>query len=60
MSSEWMTVMLDEIARKKEEESAAQIELERRSGVREVQPSSPDLPGGDVPGDARPDESAHG
>lgn len=30
MSSEWMKVMLDEIARKKAEASQAQIELERR------------------------------
>jgi hypothetical protein len=32
MSSEWMKVMLDEIARKKAEANEAQAELERRGG----------------------------
>jgi hypothetical protein len=32
MSSEWMKVMLDEIARKKSEANEAQAELERRGG----------------------------
>jgi hypothetical protein len=36
MSSEWMKVMLDEIARKKSEASEAQAELERREGEREA------------------------
>jgi hypothetical protein len=30
MSSEWMKVMLDEIARKKTEDEQARVELERR------------------------------
>jgi hypothetical protein len=30
MSSEWMKVMLDEIARKREEAAQAQVELEQR------------------------------
>jgi len=34
MSSEWMKVMLDEIARKKAEASQARIESERRAGLR--------------------------
>lgn len=37
MSSEWMKVMLDEIARKKSEASEAQAELERR-GQEQVNP----------------------
>jgi len=45
MSSEWMKVMLDEIARKKSEASEAQAELERREGEQEANPS----PGGRPP-----------
>jgi hypothetical protein len=33
MSSEWMKVMLDEIARKKSEATEAQAELERREAA---------------------------
>jgi hypothetical protein len=33
MSSEWLKVMLDEIARKKSEANEAQAELERRGGA---------------------------
>ena len=40
MSSEWMKVMLDEIARKKSEASEAQAELERREGEQAANPSS--------------------
>ena len=39
MSSEWMKVMLDEIARKKSEANEAQAELERRGGEQEANPS---------------------
>jgi hypothetical protein len=39
MSSEWMKVMLDEIARKKAEAEQAQIELERRSAEQEGRPA---------------------
>jgi hypothetical protein len=38
MSSEWMKVMLEEIARKKAEAEQAQIELERRREERQTQP----------------------
>ncbi len=43
MSSEWMKVMLDEIARKKTEAEQEQIELERRRTEHEapVAPSAP-------------------
>ena len=40
MSSEWMKVMLDEIARKKSEANEAQAELERREGEREAKAPS--------------------
>jgi hypothetical protein len=40
MSSEWMKVMLDEIARKKAEANEAQAEFERREGEQEANPSS--------------------
>jgi hypothetical protein len=36
MSSEWLKVMLDEIARKKSEANEAQAELERRDGEQEA------------------------
>jgi len=38
MNSDWMKVMLDEIARKKAEADEARIELERRRAEREIQP----------------------
>jgi hypothetical protein len=49
MSSEWMKVMLDEIARKKAEAEQAQEEAERR---RDEQPTPPaaTAPGDDVQG----------
>jgi hypothetical protein len=34
MNSEWMKVMLDEIARKKAEMAQSRIEVERRAGMR--------------------------
>jgi hypothetical protein len=46
MSSEWMKVMLDEIARKKSEANEARAELERR--------------GGEAPAHAAPDKSTRG
>ena len=39
MSSEWMKVMLDEIARKKSEANEAQAELERRGDEQEANPT---------------------
>jgi hypothetical protein len=55
MSSEWMKVMLDEIARKKDEEAEARLELERRlkEGARAPEPPS-DSPGVATPGVATP------
>jgi hypothetical protein len=44
MSSEWMKVMLDEIARKKAEAEQDQIELARRRAEREAAPESPAPP----------------
>lgn len=38
MSSEWMKVMLDEIARKRSEANDAQAESERRRGEGETSP----------------------
>jgi hypothetical protein len=53
MTSEWMKVMLDEIARKKLETSEAQAELERRR--REPETSSPDAASpGTTPGGRPP------
>jgi len=49
MSSEWMKVMLDEIARKKAEAEQAQEESERRR-VEERTPPAANAPGDDVPG----------
>jgi hypothetical protein len=43
MSSEWMKVMLDEIARKKSEAIEAQAELDRRRLDQETSPSSDTL-----------------
>ena len=57
MSSEWMKVMLDEIARKQAEAEQARLELERRGAEQGTQ-SAPNMPAtspGDVlPGDATP------
>ena len=55
MSSEWMKVMLDEIARKKDEEAEARLELERRlkEGARTPEPPS-DSPGVATPGVGTP------
>ena len=67
MSSEWMKVMLDEIARKKAEAEQMRAELERRS--EEAQdavppaaalharqaPSADDAPGDTTPGVATPE-----
>ena len=47
MSSEWMKVMLDEIARKKTEAEQEQLEQERRSVER-----APEPPGAPTPGEA--------
>jgi hypothetical protein len=47
MSSEWMKVMLDEIARKESEAEEARLELERRAAEQGAQPA-PNTPG-DVP-----------
>ena len=44
MSSEWMKVMLEEIARKKEEEAQARLECELRrkeGGCRDPEPPTP-------------------
>jgi hypothetical protein len=46
--SEWMKVMLDEIARKKSEASAAQAEIERR-GREAANPSSEEASAQDAP-----------
>ena len=62
MSSEWLKVMLEEIARKKDEEAQAQLERERRreDGGRAPEPqpdsnSPPDTVGtGDRPTRASP------
>ena len=50
MNSEWMKVMLDEIARKKAEAEQDAAELERRRG------EQPPAAGGPPP--SRPDDSA--
>jgi hypothetical protein len=46
MSSEWMKVMLEEIARKKDEEAQAQLEreLRRKDGAPEPPPDSSSTP----------------
>jgi hypothetical protein len=49
MSSEWMKVMLDEIARKKAEDEQAQAESERRRDEQRSQPPV-NAPGDDAPG----------
>ena len=41
MSSEWMKVMLEEIARKKDEEAQAQLERELRRTDGDVRDSEP-------------------
>jgi hypothetical protein len=40
MSSEWMKVMLDEIARKKAEAEQARLELERRRAEHDAPPAA--------------------
>ena len=54
MSSEWMKVMLDEIARKKDEEAEGRLEreLRRKDGARAPEPP-PDA-------SSPPDAAAHG
>jgi hypothetical protein len=49
MSSEWMKVMLDEIARKKAEAEQDQAEWERRGDEQGKQPAA-NAPGDDVQG----------
>ncbi len=52
MSSEWMKVMLEEIARKKDEEVQAQLERELRrkdGGAPEPPPDSSSPPPGGTP-----------
>jgi len=56
MSSEWMKVMLDEIARKKAQAGEAQAELERR---REEHEAPPAAEVGSA-GSRRPDDPAQG
>jgi hypothetical protein len=47
MSSEWMRVMLDEIARKQAEAEQARLELERRRAEHDALPASkPPVPPG--------------
>jgi hypothetical protein len=41
MSSEWMKVMLEEIARKKAEEAQGRAELERRQAPEPARPPQP-------------------
>ncbi len=41
MSSEWLKVMLDEIARKHAEAEQARLELERRREERDAPPAPP-------------------
>jgi hypothetical protein len=60
MSSEWLKVMLEEIARKKSEANAAQAELERRGGERQVTPSAAKAPAHAASGKATRDESPGG
>jgi hypothetical protein len=49
MTSEWLKVMLEEIARKKAESEAARVEEERRSGpVVESERSAPGKKNGDA------------
>ncbi len=59
MTSEWMRVMLDEIARKKDEARAARIEFDRRAGDGEP-PLPPADPGRSTPGGSAPGGSAPG
>jgi hypothetical protein len=62
MSSEWMKVMLDEIAQKKAAAGQAQIELDRRRAEKEATPTPPsdDVAGAGRPARKRPDDSAQG
>jgi hypothetical protein len=57
MSSEWMKVMLHEIARKKAEAGEAQAELERRRREEHDAPPAETV-GSPAPG--RPDDPAQG
>ncbi len=41
MMSEWMKVMLEEIARKRAEEEQARVELERRRSEQSAPPAAP-------------------
>jgi hypothetical protein len=52
MSSEWLRVMLDEIARKKAESEQARSESQRRTdeAARPGPPSAPELPDDSAPG----------
>ena len=59
MSSEWMKVMLEEIARKKDEEAQAQLERELRrkdGGTPEPPPDSSSPPPGGWPPRGTPPE----
>jgi hypothetical protein len=58
MSSEWMKVMLDEIARKKVQAEQDQIELERRSTEHEGQSAPAASHSRDVGDEGRADDSA--
>jgi hypothetical protein len=49
MSSEWMKVMLDEIARKKDEEAQARLELELRRKEGDGRASEPTAKPGSPP-----------
>jgi hypothetical protein len=58
MSSEWMKVMLDEIARKREEAAQAQVELEQRRKESVERAAEP--PGLTTPDVTTPDVTTHG
>ena len=67
MSSEWMKVMLDEIARKKAEAEQMRAELEHRSeDAQDAVPAAAALharkapPGDDAPGDTMPGDTTPG
>jgi hypothetical protein len=56
MSSEWMKVMLDEIARKKDEEAQARLELELRRKEGDGRVSEPTPQSGSPPSRGEPSE----
>jgi hypothetical protein len=56
MSSEWMRVMLDEIARKKDEEAQARLELELRRREGDGRVSEPTSESGSPPPRGEPSE----